>query len=139
MTVPQQRPPRFPSRRELARILAAAASLVIVMTVTLGLDLSPGLDVKVGSLAPTDIRAPRAITFTNDVLTAQARKAAADAVGPQYDFTSERAITIANEQLAAFTRKIAILDTAFAPDTSAEERQGILDTFVPTISDEGVS
>ncbi|HEX2626664.1 MAG TPA: hypothetical protein VHL56_07130, partial [Candidatus Limnocylindrales bacterium] len=99
MSVPQQRPARFPSRRELLRILAAAASLIAVMTVTLGLDLSPGLDVKVNSLAPADIAAPRAITFTNEVLTDQARKAAADAVPPQYDFTTERAITIANEQL----------------------------------------
>lgn len=136
MTAPQPRPSRFPSRRELTRILAAAGSLIVAMTVTLGLDLSPGLDVKVGSLAPTDIRAPRAITFTNEVLTEQARKEAADRVPPQYDFTSERAITIANEQLAAFTRKIAILDTAFSPDTSADERQGILDTFLPTIDDE---
>jgi cyclic-di-AMP phosphodiesterase PgpH len=136
MTAPQPRPPRFPSRRELARILVAAASLTIVMTITLGLDLSPGLDVKVGSLAPTDIRAPRAITFTNDVLTEEARKAAADAVGPQYDYTTERAITITNEQLAAFARRVALLDTAFSPDTSAEDRQGILDTFIPTISDE---
>ncbi|HET7180795.1 MAG TPA: HDIG domain-containing protein [Candidatus Limnocylindrales bacterium] len=137
MTVPQQRPPRFPSRRELVRILAAAASLIVVMTVTLGLDLSPGLDVKAGSLAPSDIRAPRAITFTNEVLTDQARKDAADGVPPQYDFTTERAITISNEQLAAFARRVALLDTAFSPDTSADERQGILDTFVPTISDQG--
>jgi putative nucleotidyltransferase with HDIG domain len=137
MAQPQERPPRFPSRRELFRILAAAASLIVVMTVTLGLDLSPGLDVKAGNLAPADIRAPRAITFTNDVLTEQARKDAADAVPPQYDFTTERAITIANEQLMAFTRRIALLDSAFSPDTSADERQGILDTFVPTISDEG--
>jgi putative nucleotidyltransferase with HDIG domain len=136
MAEPQQRPPRFPSRRELGRILAAAASLIVVMTVTLGLDLSPGLDVKVGSLAPADIAAPRAVTFTNEVLTAEARQAAADAVGPQYDFTTERAITITNEQLAAFARRVNLLDTAFSPDTSAEERQGILDTFVPTISDE---
>ena len=139
MTAPQPRAPRFPSRRELVRILAAAASLIAVMTVTLGLDLSPGLDVKVGSLAPADIRAPRAITFTNEVLTAQARKAAADLVPPQYDFTTGRAITIANEQLTAFTRRVALLDTAFSPDTSAEERQGILDTVVPTISDEGAT
>jgi membrane-associated HD superfamily phosphohydrolase len=136
MAEPQQRPPRFPSRRELGRILAAAASLIVVMTVTLGLDLSPGLDVKVGSLAPADIAAPRADTFTNEDLTAEARQAAADAVGPQYDFTTERAITITNEQLAAFARRVNLLDTAFSPDTSAEERQGILDTFVPTISDE---
>ena len=137
MAAPAQRAPRFPSRRELGRILAAAAALIAVMTITLGLDLSPGLDVKVDSLAPSDIAAPRAITITNSVLTDQARKAASDRVPPQYDFTTERAITIANEQLAAFTRRISLLDTAFSPDTSADERQGILDTFVPTISDEG--
>ena len=136
-TLVPQRTPRFPSRRELLRIFTAAASLIVVMTVTLGLDLSPGLDVKVGSLAPSDIKAPRAITFTNEVLTDEARKAAADAVPPQYDFTTERAITIANEQLNAFTKRIALLDTAFSPQTSAAERQSIIDTFVPSISNEG--
>ena len=49
----------LPDGRELFRLIVAGASLVLVMTLTLGIDLSPGLDVKVGDLAPTDIRAPR--------------------------------------------------------------------------------
>jgi putative nucleotidyltransferase with HDIG domain len=128
------RPSRFPSGRELLRIAVAASALIVLMTVTLGLDLSPGLDVNVGSLAPTDIRAPRAITFTNDVLTEAAREAAANAVEPQYDYTTERAITIASEQLTAFTRRVSPLDTAFSPQTSSAERQAFLDTILPTLS-----
>jgi putative nucleotidyltransferase with HDIG domain len=139
MAIARPGPARFPSGRELLRIIVAASALVLVMTVTLGLDLSPGLDVKVGSLAPTDIRAPRAITFTNDVLTEAAREAAADAVAPQYDFTSERAITIASEQLTAFTRRAAPLDTAFAPQTAPAERQAFLDTILPTLGDEAAT
>ena len=125
---------RLPDRRDLARVVVAAASLILVMTLTLGLDLSPGLDVKVGDLAPGDIRAPRALTFTNDILTAEAREAARKAVEPQYDYTSERAITIAAAQLAAFTRQVSPLDTAFAPDTSAEQRQALLDAVLPGLS-----
>src|SRR6476619_6603399 len=41
---------RLPDRRELARVAAAAASLVLIMTLTLGIDLTPGLNVKVGDL-----------------------------------------------------------------------------------------
>jgi hypothetical protein len=127
---------RLPERRELARLVLVATTLILAMTVTLGLDLTPGLDVRVGDLAPNDIRAPRALTFTNDILTAEAREAARAAVEFKYDYTSERAITIAAEQLQAFTRRVAALDTAFAPETSAEERQSILDGVLPGLSDD---
>ncbi|MEO5703682.1 MAG: HDIG domain-containing metalloprotein [Candidatus Limnocylindrales bacterium] len=127
---------RLPDRRELTRLLIAASSLILVMTLTLGLDLSPGLDVKVGDLAPSDIRAPRALTFTNDILTAEARAAARLIVEPQYDYTSERAITIAAAQLSAFTKQVGPLDTAFAPETSAEQRQALLDAVLPGLSDD---
>ena len=127
---------RLPDRRELLRIVVAASSLILIVTFTLGLDLSPGLNVKVGDLAPGDIRAPRALTFTNDVLTAEARDAARLAVTPQYDYTTERAITIAAAQLALFTKQAAPLDTAFAPETSAEQRQALLDALLPGLSDD---
>lgn len=128
---------RLPDRRELIRILLAAGTLIGVMTMALGLDFSPGLDVRVGDLAPTDIRAPRALTYTNEILTEEAREEARLLVEPQYDYTSERAITIAAEQLAAFTRRVAPLDTAFAPGTSAEERQALLDLVLPGLTDDG--
>jgi hypothetical protein len=127
---------RWPNRRELIRLFIAAGSLILIMTVTLGLDLSPGLDVKVGELAPSDIRAPRALTFTNQLLTDEARAQARLGVPPQYDYTSERAITIAAEQLNDFTRRVAALDTAFAPETSAEDRQALLDAVLPGLSDD---
>ncbi len=127
---------RFPDRRDLARVIVAAASLVIVMTLTLGLDLTPGLDVRVGDLAPGDIRAPRALTFTNEVLTAEARDEARTTAPFMYDYTTERAITIAAGQLSAFTKQVAPLDSAFAPETSAEERQALLDAVLPGLSDD---
>jgi putative nucleotidyltransferase with HDIG domain len=127
---------RLPDRRDLARVFVAAASLVLVMTLILGLDLTPGLDVKVGDLSQGDIRAPRALTFANELLTNEARDAARLAVPPQYDYTSERAITIAAGQLGAFTKQVSPLDTAFAPETSAEDRQALLDAVLPGLSDE---
>ncbi len=120
------------------RLGVAAAALVIVLTSILGVDLSPKtVALQVGDLVPSDIRAPRALTFTNEVLTGQAREAARDAVPPQYDFTSERAIAIAAEQVTAFARTVAPLDTAFDPTTKAEQRQAILVSAIPSLSDEG--
>jgi cyclic-di-AMP phosphodiesterase PgpH len=127
---------KLPSRLELARILAASTTLIIVMTLALGLDLSPGIDLEVGDLAQTDIRAPRALTYTNDILTAQAREEARLLVQPQYDYSSERAIAIAAEQLEAFTRRVAPLDTAFAPDTTPEEREALLGGVAPSLSED---
>jgi putative nucleotidyltransferase with HDIG domain len=129
-------PPRtLPNRRELTRLLLAFGGLVLVMTAILGLDLTPGLALKVGDVAPGDVVAPRALNFTNDLLTAQARQAARDNVDPQYDYTSEGAIAVAQEQLSAFTRRVAPLDAAFAPGTSAEERAALLDGVLPGVSD----
>jgi putative nucleotidyltransferase with HDIG domain len=125
---------RLPSRRELARVIVAGASLILVLTLALGIDLTPGLNLKVGDLAPTDIRAPRALNYTNETLTAQAREEARQGVPPQYDYTTERAITIAAAQLTEFTRRVALLDTAFAKQTSAAERQALLDTVLPSLS-----
>src|SRR4051812_45464089 len=106
------------------------------MTLILGLDLTPGLAVKVGDLAPSDIAAPRALNFTNELLTDQARQAARDSVDPQYDYTSERAIAIAAEQLTAFTRRVAPIESAFAPETSADHRAALLDSALPDLSDD---
>ena len=125
-----------PSRREALRLVGAAAALVIAMTAILGIDVSPRFDLKVGDLAPSDIRAPRALTFTNSVLTQEARAAARLAVAPQYDFTSDRAIAISAEQLARFTAQIGPLDSAFDASTSAADRQALIDAFLPKLSAE---
>jgi putative nucleotidyltransferase with HDIG domain len=124
------------SRREVVRLAGAAAALIIAMTAILGVDFSPRLDVKVGDLAPTDIKAPRAATFTNNVLTQAARDAARAAVPPQYDYTSESAIATAAQQLARFAALVAPLDTAFAPKTTAAARQALINSFLPKLSSE---
>ena len=129
-------PSRLPSRRELIRLAVAASALMAVMTLTLGLDLSPGIDLQVGQIAQNDIRAPRALNYTDEILTEQARQQARLNVLPQYDFTSERAITIAAEQAAAFSRRATPLDTAFAPETTAEDRQAFLETVLSDLSED---
>jgi len=126
-----------PTRREGLRLAAVVALLVVGMTAILGVSFAPQMHLAAGDLAPSDLRAPRALTFTNPILTDQAREAARAAVAPQYDFTSERAITIAGEQLATFGRRVAPLDSAFAPQTTAEERTALLATAVPTLSNGG--
>jgi cyclic-di-AMP phosphodiesterase PgpH len=130
---------RIPTRQELTRLLLSFGGLVVVLTMVLGLDLTPGLDLRAGDLTTSDIVAPRALTFTNELLTTQARQVARDNVDPQYDFTSERAIAIAEGQLSAFTRRVAALDSAFAPETSAEERAALLDGVLPGLSDDARS
>jgi cyclic-di-AMP phosphodiesterase PgpH len=124
------------SRREVVRLATAAGALVLAMTVILGVDVAPRLDLKVGDLAPTDIRAPKAATFTNPVLTDAAQASARNEVKPQYDFTSERAIAIAAEQLDHFATSVAPLDTAFEAKTSTADRQSLIDAYLPKLSTE---
>jgi len=124
----------MPTRREAMRLLAAAAALIVSMTAILAVDLRPRLNLAVGDLAPTDIRAPKALIYTNPILTAQAQQAARDGVEPQYDYSTDGAIAIAGEQVAAMTRRVAQLDSAFASTTKPEERQAILEQAVPDLS-----
>jgi putative nucleotidyltransferase with HDIG domain len=124
------------SRREVVRLAGAAAVLIVVMTAILGIDVSPRFDLKVGDLAPTDIRAPRALTFTNSILTQEARDAARLAVPSQYDFTSDGAIATSAQQLAKFATDVAPLDSAFDPKTAAADRQALIDAFLPKLSSE---
>jgi putative nucleotidyltransferase with HDIG domain len=125
-----------PSRRDLLRLMAAAGALVVAMTVILAVNLAPRLDLQVGDLAPTDIKAPRAMTFTNPVLTARAQQAAREAVDPQYDFTTATAIAISTEQLAAFAQRVMPIDRAFDATTTEGERQRILNEALPDLSAE---
>ncbi len=123
------------TRREAGRLAVAAIALIVAMTVILGADFSPTrVNLKVGDLVPADITAPRALTFTNDVLTTQARASAALAVTPQYDFTTERALTIAAAQVQAFRSSVLILDTAFTVGTTAVQRTAILDRIAADLT-----
>jgi putative nucleotidyltransferase with HDIG domain len=126
----------LPGRRDLVRLLITVGTLVLAMTAILSVDLSPRLVLQVGDLAPSDIKAPKAIAFPNPVLTGQAQQAARDGVQPQYDFTSERAIAISTEQLVAFGRRVLPIDTAFEAGTTAEQRQAILNDALPDLTSE---
>ncbi|MBI2777904.1 MAG: HDIG domain-containing protein [Chloroflexi bacterium] len=124
------------TRREAGRLALAAVALIVAMTAILGADVSPQrVSLQVGDLVPSDIVAPKALTFTNAVLTEQARAAAADNVPPQYDFTTERAITIAAAQADAFDRSVRSLDTAFDAKTTPEQRTVILERAVADLSE----
>ena len=124
------------SRREVVRPAIAGGALILALTAILGVDVSPHFDLKAGDLAQTDIRAPRAGTFTNTVLTQQARDAARAAVTPQYDYTSEKAIAIAAEQVTNFGQHVAPLDSAFGEKTSAAARDALIESFLPKVSAE---
>src|SRR5512141_154914 len=126
-----------PGRRELLRLGAAAGALVLVLTVILAVNVSPRLDLQAGDLAPTDIRAPKALTFTNPILTSEAELAARAAVDPQYDYTTAGAIATSTQQLALFTSRVRPIDSAFDPTTTDAERQRILNEALPDLSDEG--
>lgn len=126
------------TRREAGRLAVAVGLLVVTLTAILGLDLTPARpDLAVGDLVPADIRATRALSFTNEILTDEARQAARNAVPPQYDFTSERAIAIAADQVATFERIVRPVDTAFSASVTPEQRVAILGQVLPILTDDG--
>src|SRR3974377_890463 len=102
-----------PNRADLRRLVGAAGALVLLMTAILAINLAPSINLAAGDLAPSDIRAPRALTFTNPVLTAQAQDAARNAVDPQYDYTTAGAIATSAQQLANYTKEVLPIDAAF--------------------------
>jgi cyclic-di-AMP phosphodiesterase PgpH len=126
------------TRREAGRLAFAAVLLIVAMTAILGADFAPQrVNLAVGDLVPTDIVAPGARSFENELLTEQARQDAADSVPFQYDFTSERAATIAAAQVADFERGIGLLDTAFDEATTEAQRGLILDRVADDLSTSG--
>jgi putative nucleotidyltransferase with HDIG domain len=123
------------TRREAGRLVVAAVALIVAMTAILGVDFTPSrMELQVGDLVPADIVAPRPLTYTDDLLTAQARAAAADAVAPQYDYTTERAITIASAQVSAFQAGVRLLDSAFDPATTNTQRSLLLGRVASDLS-----
>jgi putative nucleotidyltransferase with HDIG domain len=125
------------TRRDLSRLVVAAILLVAVLTGIFALDLFPQpLVIEVGDVAKADIVAPRADQYVSEIQTQADKDAASKAVEPVYDYTTEKAIRIAGVQLAAFGRLVAPIDTAFDPATKAPERATLLETVIPTLSDD---
>ena len=134
MLVMQTAAGRF-TRSDALRLVVAAVLLVVALTTIFAADILPQrVTVQVGDLVPTDIRAPRALDFTSQIETNQARDAARAAVVPQYDYTAQRALTIAGAQLNAFEAEVAPLETAFAAATPKATRTALLETSVPGLS-----
>jgi putative nucleotidyltransferase with HDIG domain len=125
-----------PGRRDLIRLGAAAGALVVIMTAILAVNVTPRLDLQAGDIAPTDIKVPKALSFTNPVLTQQAQQAARAAVDPQYDYTTAGAIATAAQQLALFTERVRPIDTAFDATTTDADRQRLLNEALPDLSAE---
>jgi len=123
------------TRRDAVRLAVAAVLLVTGLTAVLSIDDLPrAVDLQVGDLAPTDVRAPRTIVFTSDIETGQARQAARDAVPPQYDYKAETAAAVTRQQLDALATALAPVDAAFAPSVPAEERTVALEGALPGLS-----
>ncbi|HEY0443618.1 MAG TPA: HDIG domain-containing protein [Candidatus Limnocylindrales bacterium] len=116
------------TRRDASRLFAASAVLVVVLTLILGVDIlvPQPLQLNAGDVAQRDILSPVAREFDSDVQTEARRKQAADAVAPQYDYTTEKAIAVAAEELASFKRSIISVNSAFEPATKKGDRDAIL-------------
>ena len=132
-------PIRF-TRRDAGRLIAAAAVLVVAMSVILGLDFLPAqTQLEVGKPAPSNVFAPRAGQYESALLTAAARQAARDAVPPQYDFTAAQAEAIAGQQAQAFERLVKLVDAAFAAGVTPVDREILLQAAIPALATDQVA
>ena len=124
------------TRRDAIRLGIAAAALVVILTAILGASFFPQpLRIEVGDVASADIVAPRATEYVSDVLTAEKRQEAADAVEPVYNYTPEKAAALADQQLRKFELQVRPIDQAFAEGTTEEQRTTLLQAALPGISD----
>ena len=140
MLAQRTRPTEIFTRRDAARLAAAASVLLLVMTGILSLDILPtGYRLQVGDIAPAVIQAPRTAEFESSIETEQARQAARQAVPPQYDYTTDRAATITSQQLAAFDRTVAPVGAVFAAGLSDATRRASLAGAIPGLSQAAVA
>src|SRR5512141_1984714 len=111
------------TRQDAGRLAVATIVLVGGLTAILSIgDLPQAYNLQEGSVAPQQIRSPRAIRFESAVQTAAARQAASDGVEPQYDFSADTASTLARRQLEALATFLAPVDAAFATTLTPEQR-----------------
>ena len=123
------------TRRDAGRLIAAAAVLVVAMSVILGLDFLPAQSqLEVDKPAPSNVFAPRAGQYESAILTDAAREAARKDVGPQYDFTAAQAEAIAVQQSQAFERLVRPIDAAFADGVTPADRIVLLKAAIPALS-----
>jgi putative nucleotidyltransferase with HDIG domain len=121
-------------RGDAARLATAALLLVGALAVGVIADLSPAdPGLSTGALAPSTVRAPRDAVILNPVETKEAQDAAAAAVAPQYDFTTERATAIAAQQVGVLGTSLIPVDSAFDSDKTPLQRQAALANVLPAL------
>lgn len=124
--------------RDARRAAIAFLALVAALTVILGIDIVPSrVSLAVGDIAASDIRAPRAGSYTSDILTAEQRREAEAAVEPQYDYRPDKANAVAAQQAALYSRFVAPVDAAFSAELTEEERTTLLGSVLPELSADG--
>ncbi len=123
------------TRRDAVRLAVAAVLLVTGLTAVLSIDDLPrAVDLSIGDLATTDVRAPRTLVFESETETVARRQAARDAVPPQYDYKAETAAALTRRQLDALATVLAPVDAAFATGVTPEGRQAALAFVLPGLS-----
>jgi cyclic-di-AMP phosphodiesterase PgpH len=133
---PPEQATRF-TRRDLVRLLIAAIVLVVGLTTVLASDIVPTrLSATLGQVATSDIVAPRAATFTSDILTQQARDAASAAVAFQYDYTPAKGDIVAQSATVQLNTELAPADAAFSAILSEAARKALLKNAVPDLSND---
>jgi cyclic-di-AMP phosphodiesterase PgpH len=135
-----QRPDRtLPfTRRDAGRFITTAGLLIVALTAIFAVDIVPsGLALKVGDVPKVDVLAPRSLSYTSAILTAQDQQAAQQAVGPVYDYTQEKGAAVADQQAALFSDAVTPVDAAFDPALSAAARTALLKAVLPDLDDAG--
>ena len=124
------------TRRDAGRLTLAAGALILALGVILSVDIVPTrVDLSVGQVALSDVRAPRALDYVSTILTQRARAAASAAVPPQYDYTADKSNAVADAQAQAFVRLVAPIDAAFSSTLKPAEKAAALAAAVPGLSD----
>ena len=137
-----RRPRRFLSftRRDAARLLIAAAVLILGMTAILSIDIFPSpFRAVVGALSDRNVTAPRSLTYVSQIATEQARQQAMNDVGPQYDYTAQKGELSAQRQAEAFDTAMTPVDAAFAALVTTDARNAALINALPSLSQDSMT
>ncbi len=123
------------TRRDAVRLGVASLVLITGLTAVLSMDdLPQAVSLSVGDLAGVDVGAPRTLAFESSIETEAARRAARDAVPPQYDYKAETAAALTRRQLDALAVVLAPVDAAFAAGLTQEDRRAALSDTLPGLT-----
>ena len=131
---PRERPGPF-GRQDAVRLALAGILILLALSVGVAVDLAPSNPgLAADAIAPTTIRAPRDAIIANQVETAQAQDAKAQAVVPQYDFTPSGASVKAAAQVDQLHLALLPVDDIFNTATTQVARENELQALLPSLS-----